>query len=85
MIELWLADVIILSVMFGLVFLLLITCKGHDLCHRQKKMGIFFMFISLNIIGLFWANKIFKKENPNFKFLDIFKRKSNQNNISQSN
>lgn len=82
MIELWLADVIILSVMFGLVFLLLITCKGHDLCHRQKKMGILLMFISLNFFGLFWANKIFKKENQNFKFLDIFKRKTKQNNIS---
>ncbi|WJG71262.1 hypothetical protein SIXOD_v1c26390 [Spiroplasma ixodetis Y32] len=37
MIEQWLADVIVLSVMFGIVFLVLITCKGHDLCHREKK------------------------------------------------
>ncbi len=50
MIELWLADLIILSVMFGLVFLLLITCKGHDLCHRQKNGYISYV----HIFKLFW-------------------------------
>lgn len=82
MIEQWLADVIVLSVMFGIIFLILITCKGHELCHRQKKSGILLMFISLNFFGLFWANKIFKKENSNYKFWDIVKKKPKQNNIT---
>ncbi len=45
MIEQWLADVIVLSVMFGIVFLVLITCKGHDLCHREKNGYIFYVYI----------------------------------------
>ncbi len=52
----------------------------------EKKIGILFMFISLNIIGLFWANKIFKKENPNFKFWktikNIFKIKRKNKKIA---
>ena len=80
MIEQWLADVIVLSVMFGIVFLVLITCKGHDLCHREKKMGIFFMFISLNFFGLFWAYKIYKKDHPDFKLWLTVKNKFRRKN-----
>ncbi len=65
MIELWLADVIILSVMFGIVLLLLIAFKGHDLCHRNKYVGLIFLFISLNVFGLIWGINILSKSKQN--------------------
>ncbi len=42
MIEQWLTDIIVLSVIFGIIFLILITCKGHDLCHKEKKLVYYF-------------------------------------------
>lgn len=75
MIEQWLTDIIVLSVIFGIIFLTLITCKGHDLCHKEKKIGILFLFISLNFFGLFWACKIYKKQHPEFKFWLSVKQK----------
>ncbi|WP_342277148.1 hypothetical protein [Spiroplasma endosymbiont of Nebria brevicollis] len=60
--ELWLADVIIVSTIIGIILLTIIACKGHDLCHRNKPLGLIFMFISLNIFGFIWGILILGNE-----------------------
>lgn len=70
---LWLADVIIVSTIIGIILLTIIACKGHDLCNRNKLLGLFFLFISLNIFGFIWGILILNKD----------KKQLEENNISQ--